>query len=178
MAKNIEVVICMGSRSDLPVMKAAVQWLTALGVKVQTEILSAHRTPQLLEKAVRNWESRGIQVIIAGAGGAAHLPGMLAAFSCLPVIGVPVESVALKGLDAILSIVQMPAGVPVATVSVNGATNAAILALQILAVGDSKVSRAHRKTLIAFKNNQTKKVKLDRKKLGRLGVEKFLRSSK
>jgi len=128
--------VAMGSDSDLAVMRAAVEALAEFGVAVEVRILSAHRTPDDMLAYARSAAARGIRVLIAGAGGAAHLPGMLAAATPLPVIGVPVPLTALAGIDALLSIVQMPAGVPVATVAVGGARNAGLLAVRILAAGD------------------------------------------
>ncbi len=128
--------VAMGSDSDLNVMRAAVEALAEFGVPVEVRILSAHRTPDEMLAYARAAASRGLRVLIAGAGGAAHLPGMLAAATPLPVIGVPVPITALAGIDALLSIVQMPAGVPVATVAVGGARNAGLLAVRILAAGD------------------------------------------
>jgi 5-(carboxyamino)imidazole ribonucleotide mutase len=124
----------MGSESDLPIMQEAAKILEDLGVEHEVKIISAHRSPDLAIEYARGAESAGIEVIIAGAGGAAHLPGVIAAFTALPVIGVPIKSAALNGLDSLLSIVQMPSGVPVATVSINGAKNAGILAAQIVSV--------------------------------------------
>jgi 5-(carboxyamino)imidazole ribonucleotide mutase len=126
----------MGSDSDWSVMEAAATSLAEFGVEFEVEVLSAHRTPDKMIAYGRSAASRGIGVIIAGAGGAAHLPGMLAAVTTLPVIGVPVPLARLDGMDSLLSIVQMPAGVPVATVSIGGARNAGILAVRILSVGD------------------------------------------
>ncbi len=126
--------IIMGSDSDLPVMQNAADMLQKLGVAFELTIVSAHRTPQRMFEYARGAESRGLEVIIAGAGGAAHLPGMVAALTPLPVIGVPVKTSSLEGLDALLAIVQMPGGVPVATVAINNAQNAGILAAQILGV--------------------------------------------
>jgi len=128
--------IIMGSDSDLPVMSEAAKVLDEFGVKYEMKIVSAHRTPGLMAEYGSSAFRRGIKVIIAGAGGAAHLPGMTAAYSPLPVIGVPVKSKSLKGLDSLLSIVQMPGGVPVATVAINQAKNAGLLAVQMLAIGD------------------------------------------
>ena len=126
----------MGSVSDWEVMSAAAETLETFGVAYEKRIVSAHRTPDLLAEYAKTAKSRGIEVIIAGAGGAAHLPGMVASMTTLPVVGVPVKSKALNGLDALLSIVQMPAGVPVATVAINGAKNAAILAVQMMGTND------------------------------------------
>ena len=134
--KDVRVGIIMGSDSDLPVMREAADILREFGVSYEITIVSAHRTPARLYEYAQQARGRGIRVIIAGAGGAAHLPGMAAAISELPVIGVPVKASALGGQDSLLSIVQMPAGVPVATVAVNGAKNAGILAAQILGAGD------------------------------------------
>jgi phosphoribosylaminoimidazole carboxylase PurE protein len=131
--------IIMGSDSDLPVMNQAADILKNFGVSYEIKITSAHRTPDLMASYSRNAYKRGIKVIIAGAGGSAHLPGMCAAYSPIPVIGVPVESKALKGLDSLLSIVQMPYGVPVATVAINNARNAALLAVKILGASDKKL---------------------------------------
>lgn len=131
-----QVGIIMGSDSDLPVMQDAAAILDEFGVAYEMTIVSAHRTPGRLYEYAQSARGRGLRVIIAGAGGAAHLPGMAAAISELPVIGVPVKSSALGGEDSLLSIVQMPGGIPVATVAINGAKNAGILATQILGVGD------------------------------------------
>lgn len=128
--------IIMGSDSDLPVLRAAAEVLAELGVPWEMTIVSAHRTPRRLYEYAQGARERGLKVIIAGAGGAAHLPGMAAALSPLPVIGVPVKTSSLSGQDSLLSIVQMPAGVPVATVAINGARNAGILAAQILGTAD------------------------------------------
>ncbi len=128
--------IVMGSDSDLPTMQAAADVCAQFGVPHEVRIISAHRTPDDMADYGKTAHTRGLKVIIAGAGGAAHLPGMLAAFSPLPVIGVPVQSKALNGLDSLLSIVQMPAGVPVATVAIGNAKNAGLLAVQILAAHD------------------------------------------
>ncbi len=133
---DARVGIIMGSDSDLPVMQEAATVLREFGVPYEMTIVSAHRTPARLYDYARQARGRGLRVIIAGAGGAAHLPGMAAAISELPVIGVPVKTSALGGQDSLLSIVQMPAGVPVATVAINGAKNAGILAAQILGAGD------------------------------------------
>lgn len=128
--------IIMGSDSDLPAMKPAADILDSLGVGWEMDIVSAHRTPEKLYEYARNAAGRGLRVIIAGAGGAAHLPGMTASLTELPVIGVPVRSKTLDGLDSLLSIVQMPGGIPVATVAVDGGKNAGLLAARILGIGD------------------------------------------
>jgi len=132
----------MGSDSDWPTMKAAADALAEFGVATEAKVISAHRTPKDLEQYASNAAERGLRVIIAGAGGAAHLPGVTSALTTLPVIGVPIESKSLKGLDSLLSIVQMPPGVPVATVGIGAARNAGILAAQILAVGDERLQAA------------------------------------
>jgi phosphoribosylaminoimidazole carboxylase PurE protein len=131
--------IIMGSDSDLPVMKLAADILDEFEIPFEMLITSAHRTPELMSSYSKNSYKRGIKVIIAGAGGAAHLPGMCAAYSPLPVIGVPIETKALKGLDSLLSIAQMPYGVPVATVAINNSRNAALLAVEILGTSDRKI---------------------------------------
>jgi 5-(carboxyamino)imidazole ribonucleotide mutase len=137
------VAIIMGSRSDWPTMKGAADILDALGVAWEARVVSAHRTPLRMVEFARGARDAGVRVIIAGAGGAAHLPGMTAALTDLPVLGVPVESKALKGMDSLLSIVQMPAGVPVATLAIGeaGARNAGLLAGQILALSDEALAR-------------------------------------
>ena len=146
----------MGSKSDWDTMQHAAQLLEALGVPHETKIVSAHRTPDLLFEYAESAEARGIQVIIAGAGGSAHLPGMTAAKTALPVLGVPVESKALQGIDSLLSIVQMPAGVPVGTLAIGkpGAINAALLAASIVALNNPEV----RERLRAFRAEQTNAV--------------------
>lgn len=136
-AQQALVGVVMGSDSDLPTMQGAVDVLLSFDVPHEVRVLSAHRTPEDMAAYGQTAHTRGLKVIIAGAGGAAHLPGMLAAYSPLPVIGVPVQSKALKGLDSLLSIVQMPGGVPVATVAIGQAKNAGLLAVQILATGDA-----------------------------------------
>ena len=134
--KNPLVGVIMGSSSDWPTMKPAVEILEEFAIPCERRVVSAHRTPDDLAEYGRTAAERGVRVIIAGAGGAAHLPGMIAAYTSLPVIGVPVESRALSGLDSLLSIVQMPGGVPVATVAIGGGKNAGILAAQILGASD------------------------------------------
>ena len=136
-----QVSVIMGSVSDLKVMKPAVDLLKQWKVKTEVRIVSAHRTPDFMKKYAEAAKSQGIQVIIAGAGGAAHLPGMTAAFTSLPVIGVPVAVHPLKGLDSLLSVAQMPKGVPVACVAVDNAFNGALLALRILALGDLRLQK-------------------------------------
>lgn len=156
MAENPLVAVIMGSRSDWKTMKAAADILEEFGVPYEKRIVSAHRTPDLLFEFAKSAESRGLEVIIAGAGGAAHLPGMCASQTVLPVLGVPVKSKALKGLDSLLSIVQMPAGVPVGTLAIGeaGAKNAALLAISILANSRPEL----REKVREFRERQTEAV--------------------
>jgi len=146
----------MGSASDWETMQHAAHTLTALGVPYEKRVVSAHRTPKLMVRYAESAEKRGLRLIIAGAGGAAHLPGMTASLTTLPVLGVPVESKALHGLDSLLSIAQMPGGVPVATFAIGkaGAVNAALFAASLLAQGDAKTKRAWEK----FRAAQTRKI--------------------
>jgi 5-(carboxyamino)imidazole ribonucleotide mutase len=140
--KNLcEVAIIMGSESDYPTMKEAAEILTEFDVTFSVQILSAHRTPDDMRTFAMSSRSNGFKVIIAGAGGAAHLPGMTAAYTTLPVIGVPIVSKTMNGLDSLYSIVQMPKGIPVATVAIGNASNAALLAIQILAIENLKLSK-------------------------------------
>jgi 5-(carboxyamino)imidazole ribonucleotide mutase len=150
------VAIIMGSRSDWPTLKGAAESLEALGVTFEAKVISAHRTPQRLYAFATSAKADGFKVIIAGAGGAAHLPGMTASMTQLPVLGVPVQSKALNGLDSLLSIVQMPAGVPVATLAIGeaGARNAGLLAAQILALSDDALAER----LVEFRLRQTQSV--------------------
>lgn len=147
MTNLIQVGIIMGSDSDIPIMKEASDILNEFGITNEMKIISAHRSPHLLAEYASNAHERGMKVFIAGAGAAAHLPGVTAAFTPLPVIGVPIKSKSLDGLDSLLSIVQMPSGVPVATVAINGAKNAGILAAQILATENPELLEK----IIAFK---------------------------
>ncbi len=135
------VAVIMGSTSDWDTMKHTADLLAEFGVPHETKVVSAHRTPRFMAEYAASAETRGFEVIVAGAGGAAHLPGMVAAHTVLPVLGVPIESAALKGMDSLLSIVQMPAGVPVATVAVGNARNAGLLAVRILAAGDPELQQ-------------------------------------
>lgn len=153
---DVVVGIIMGSQSDWPIMQHAASVLDALGVPHEVRIVSAHRTPDRLVSYAKSAKSRGLKVIIAGAGGAAHLPGMTAAMTPLPVLGVPVESRALSGMDSLLSIVQMPRGVPVGTLAIGeaGALNAGLMAASIIALGDAKVAEA----LDAYRASQTTSV--------------------
>lgn len=140
MEKNVQISIVMGSDSDLPVMQAAADILNELGIAYELDIVSAHRTPELMFGFAKEAHTRGIKVIIAGAGGAAHLPGMIASLTPLPVIGVPVKSSnSINGWDSVLSILQMPSGVPVATVALNNSKNAGLLAASILGTSDSDI---------------------------------------
>ncbi|MFA7420734.1 MAG: 5-(carboxyamino)imidazole ribonucleotide mutase [Melioribacteraceae bacterium] len=150
MAVKPLVGIIMGSDSDFPVMEKAVEVCKEFAVPYEVNIVSAHRTPARMKEYAESAAGRGIKVIIAGAGGSAHLPGMTAAFSTLPVIGVPVQTKTLKGIDSLLSIVQMPGGIPVATVAIDGAKNAGLLAVQILALNDKALAKKlsnYRKTM-------------------------------
>jgi 5-(carboxyamino)imidazole ribonucleotide mutase len=160
MADSPRVGVIMGSRSDWETMRLAADILTEFSVHHECRIVSAHRTPELLAEYARTAEKRGLQVIIAGAGGAAHLPGMVAAQTLVPVIGVPVQSKALNGLDSLLSIVQMPAGIPVATVAIGeaGARNAGLLAIAMLANSDALL----RERLRSFRDTQSQRVLNDK----------------
>ena len=135
-----KVAIVMGSNSDLPVVKGAIDKLKQFGVEYEARVISAHRTPQAAEEFAKGAEDRGVSVIIAAAGKAAHLGGVIAAYTTLPVIALPIKSSLMDGLDSLLSMVQMPSGIPVATVAVNGADNAGILAVQMLALSDKSLS--------------------------------------
>ncbi|KOE78025.1 5-(carboxyamino)imidazole ribonucleotide mutase [Vibrio sp. SA48] len=152
----MKVGIIMGSKSDWPTMKLAAEMLDQFGIAYETKVVSAHRTPQLLADYASGAKDRGIKVIIAGAGGAAHLPGMTAAFTSLPVLGVPVQSKALKGMDSLLSIVQMPKGIAVGTLAIGeaGAANAGLLAAQIIGTSDETVMTK----VEAFRTQQTETV--------------------
>ena len=155
---SIIVSIVMGSKSDWPTMKYAANILKSLKIKYETKIVSAHRTPKRMFEYSINATNNNIGVIIAGAGGSAHLPGMIASLTTVPVIGVPIESKKLKGLDSLLSIVQMPKGIPVGTVAIgkNGAVNAALLSASILAIHNTKINNEIKK----YRNRQTKSVNL------------------
>jgi 5-(carboxyamino)imidazole ribonucleotide mutase len=157
-SKKPLVGIIMGSQSDWPTMKHVADTLTALGVAFETRIVSAHRTPKRMNDYAGSAKSRGLKVIVAGAGGAAHLPGMTAAMTPLPVLGVPIESQALKGMDSLLSIVQMPGGIPVGTLAIGraGAINAGLLAASIVGLNDAKVMAAVER----WRAKQTKSVAL------------------
>ena len=163
MEKKKKIGIIMGSKSDLPIMKEAIEILKFFKIDTEIDIVSAHRTPSKLMEYGKKAHKRGLKVIIAGAGGAAHLPGMIASLSPLPVIGVPIKSRnSIDGWDSVLSILQMPGGVPVATVALNGAKNAGILAAQIIGVDSLKIQ----KKIINYKEELSKNVLESSKKLG------------
>lgn len=162
--------IIMGSDSDLPVMKEAVIVLEDLGVKCETTIVSAHRTPDRMWDYAKKAKTRGLEVIIAGAGGAAHLPGMIASMTVLPVIGVPVKTSTLNGIDSLLSIVQMPGGVPVATVAINNAKNAGLLAGQILGIKHPEIQTKIKE----YKQRMESEVEGKAKQLETLGYINYL----
>ena len=163
--------IIMGSDSDLPVMKEAAKMCEYFGIEYEVSVVSAHRTPQRLFKYSKEADKRGIRVIIAGAGGAAHLPGMVASITPLPVIGVPVKTSSLEGMDSLLSIVQMPGGVPVATVAINNAKNAGILAAQILGVKDKEI----RKKIKDYKKEMKEEVEKKAEKLEEIEYAEYLK---
>ena len=172
-SKNIyKIAVLMGSDSDLQSLKPAIDILKEFGIKTEVCILSAHRTPIEMMEYAKNAESENIKVIIAGAGGAAHLPGMLASITCIPVIGVPVESKTLKGIDSLLSIVQMPAGIPVATVAINGGQNAGLLAIEMISLFDESM----KENLKKFRLNLHKQVRTKNSKLSTIGAENYLQN--
>lgn len=150
----MKVAIIMGSASDYDIMSAAIKVLEDFGVEYEKKVISAHRTPDLMCEYAKSVKERGIGAIIAGAGGAAHVAGVVAAMTTVPVIGVPIQTKALGGMDSLLSIVQMPGGIPVATMAINGAKNAGLFAVQILALTD----KALEEKLTAFRKEQTQKV--------------------
>lgn len=160
-SKTPAIAIIMGSQNDLPIMQGAQETLNELGIPFRTHIVSAHRTPEWMVEFAKSAHKENIQVIIAGAGGAAHLPGMVASLTPLPVIGVPIEVGILKGLDALLSIWQMPKGVPVATVAINNAQNAALLAIRMLGIHDKKMQ----KLIVAKQAKEAKNVLAQNKQL-------------
>ena len=163
--------IIMGSDSDLPIMQEAAKFLDFFEIEFEVTVVSAHRTPERLFKYSKEAEKRGIRVIIAGAGGAAHLPGMVASITPLPVIGVPVKSASLEGMDSLLSIVQMPGGIPVATVAINGAKNAGILAAEILGVKYKEI----RQKIKAFKKELRAEVEQKAENLENLEYKEYLK---
>ena len=159
MKSNIDVGVIMGSSSDLPKMQAAVDILKEFGVSHEVTVVSAHRTPERMMEYGASAEERGVKVVIAGAGGAAHLPGMVASLTPLPVIGVPIESSnSIKGIDSLLSIVQMPGGVPVATVGIDNAKNAALLAIRILALNDEGLKKKIAEFFVKQKEKVAKQI--------------------
>lgn len=166
----MKVGIIMGSDSDLPVMKEAAEILESLGVPYEITIISAHRTPEKIFEYATKAEENGIEVIIAGAGGSAHLPGVTAALTTLPVIGVPIMTKSLKGLDSLLSIVQMPSGIPVATVAINNAKNAGLLAVQILALKYPEL----KEKLKTYRASLKKEVEEKGERLKKIGYKKYL----
>lgn len=173
--KNVDVSIIMGSDSDLPIMKDCAKFLEQMGISYEMKILSVHRTPEKATQYAKELKENGIKVIIAGAGGAAHLPGVFAAMlPTVPVIGIPIHTKTLGGIDSLYSIVQMPSGIPVATVAINGAKNAAILATSILAVGNEEIKNK----LADFKNSLKEAVSQKDEKLQQLGYEAYLANMK
>ncbi len=169
--KKTLVAVVMGSDSDLPSLEPAIKILEDFGLKVETRVLSAHRTPLRMIDFAQKAEGKGLKVIIAGAGGAAHLPGMVASVTNLPVIGVPITTKALQGIDSLYSIVQMPGGIPVATVAINGGLNAGLLAAQILSTSDEMLKLKISKYRESLHNQVTQKDK----KLTEIGAAKYLR---
>ncbi|MES2134914.1 MAG: 5-(carboxyamino)imidazole ribonucleotide mutase [Patescibacteria group bacterium] len=170
---TVQVGIIMGSDSDLPVMKAALEVLHDLGIESEITALSAHRAPEAVAEYAKTAAERGLKVIIAGAGVAAHLPGVIAAFTPLPVIGVPIKSSGTAGIDSLFAIAQMPPGVPVATVAINGAKNAGILAAQMIGTGDSVV----REKIVAFKAKLEKEVLEKAQKMEEKGFERYMKEN-
>ena len=166
--------IIMGSDSDLPVMRDAASILEEFGVKIETTIVSAHRTPDRLVEYAKGAVEKGLKVIIAGAGGSAHLPGMVASFTPLPVIGVPIKTKSMGGLDSLLSIAQMPEGIPVATVAVNGAKNAGLLAVEILGAFDKDLQAK----VMAYKKQLKINVEAASKALDKLGINGYIEKMK
>ena len=171
MKKNIDVSIIMGSDSDLPIMKDCAKFLDQMGISYEMKILSVHRTPEKATEYAKELKENNVKVVIAGAGGAAHLPGVFAAMlPTVPIIGIPIHTKTLGGVDSLYSIVQMPSGIPVATVAINGAKNAAILATSILAVGNEEIKNK----LADFKASLKDAVSKKDKKLQELGYEAYL----
>lgn len=167
---NSFIGIIIGSDSDLPVMQEATTVLQEFSVPYELTIASAHRTPERTFQYAKTAEKRGIKVIIAGAGGAAHLPGVIASLTLLPVIGVPIQTKTLNGIDSLFSIVQMPAGVPVATVAINGAKNAALLAIEILSLQNKKLAQKLKK----YREDLNKKVLMKANKIKEMGINNYL----
>lgn len=171
--KNIDVAIIMGSDSDLPIMKDAAKFLDEMGISYEITVLSVHRCPEASMEYAKSLKTRKVKVIIAGAGGAAHLPGVFAAQVPCPVIGVPIMSKTLNGLDSLYSIVQMPSGIPVATVAINGAKNAGILAATILSTSNEELYTK----ICNYKESMNQAVLNKNKKLQELGYEEYLKMS-
>lgn len=169
MDKKIDVAIIMGSDSDLPIMADSAKFLDDMGISYEIKILSVHRCPDEAINYAKNLKDRNVKVIIAGAGGAAHLPGIFAAVNVCPVIGVPIHSKTLNGIDSLYSIVQMPSGIPVATVAINGAKNAAILASQIIGISNEEV----KSKIASFKNSLKDGVMKKDNKLQEVGYENY-----
>jgi 5-(carboxyamino)imidazole ribonucleotide mutase len=167
------VAIIMGSDSDLGIMQEAAKVLDEFKIPYELTVVSAHRTPDRLSKYAKSLITNGIKVVIAGAGGAAHAPGMVAAFTSLPVIGVPIKAKVMEGLDSLLSIVQMPPGIPVATVGINAAKNAGILAAQIIGIGDIAIQKKVDEYKDGLKNSVIEKAE----KLEKIGYQKYLNES-
>ena len=169
MEKNIDVAIIMGSDSDLPIMADSAKFLESMGISYEMKILSVHRCPDEAISYAKSLKERNVKVIIAGAGGAAHLPGIFAAVNTCPVIGVPIHSKTLNGIDSLYSIVQMPSGIPVATVAINGAKNAAILAAQIIGISNENV----RNKLTDFKASMKDRVMKKDARLQSVGYAEY-----
>ena len=169
-----KVAIVMGSDSDMPIMKKAAEFLDQMGIDFEMTIISAHREPDIFFEWAKGAKDRGVKVIIAGAGKAAHLPGMCAAMFPLPVIGVPIHTKSLGGVDSLYSIVQMPSGIPVATVAINGAANAAILAAKMLSISDKEL----REKLANYKEELKDQVVAKDEKLGKIGYEAYIKQMK
>ncbi len=174
MEKQVDVAIIMGSDSDLEIMKDAAKFLDDMGISYEMTILSVHRCPEEAHNYAKSLKERKVKVIIAGAGGAAHLPGVFAALVPCPVIGVPIMSKTLNGLDSLYSIVQMPSGIPVATVAINGAKNAGILAMTILSTSNDELY----KKLCDYKDSLNKNVLAKNDKLQKIGYEQYLKEMK
>ncbi len=170
MKKNTRVGILMGSDSDLEVMAEAAKILEEFEVSYEITVASAHRSPETVHKYATNAKNCGIKIIIAGAGGAAHLAGVIASFTTLPVIGVPIKTKNLDGLDSLLSTVGMPPGVPVATVGINSAKNAGLLAVQILAISDKNLEDK----FLSYKKKKSKEIEIKGEKLAKIGYKKYL----
>ena len=172
MKTNVDVAIVMGSDSDLPIMKDAAKILEDFGISYEVKVLSVHRTPNKALEYAESLKTRNVKVVIGGAGGAAHLPGVFAAMVPVPVIGVPIHTKTLSGVDSLYSIVQMPSGIPVATVAINGAKNAGILAATILGTGNEEL----RNKIIKYKESLAEAVLQKDEKLQNLGYEEYLKN--